>query len=352
MLVHALNARFGDSLLITWGRPARAMLIDTGVGLTFAESIETALKELIAHGLRALEVVVITHLDRDHIGGAEQLLREAERLGIAIKDVWFNGERHLPTAVPRAKGFDQAERLAALILQLGLPWNKAFGGKAIKVPTRGALPFVRLAGGMQVTILSPQVTQLKRLASAWPQEVHSAEASAAPALRARGPSVKRPPVTQPIDWNSLASTAFKEDDSVANGSSLALLLQADGRTALMTGDAYPSVVASSWRRLVRERGDSIRLQLLKLSHHGSSTNTSPALLALLKPEKLLVSTDGSAYGHPHAETLAWAVRQLGATDWIFNVASEYSAAWHQAAKSAPWPMHVTVGTKRGALIAL
>jgi len=159
-------------------------------------------------------------------------------------------------------------------------------------------------------------------------------------------------VSLPVDWNGLASTAFREDDSEANGSSLALLLEASNRTALMTGDAYPSVVTAAWRRLVRARGVAPRLQLLKLSHHGSSTNTSPALLRLLKPEKLLVSTDGSAYGHPHAETLAWAVHQLGSTEWIFNVASAYATAWAQAAQSAPVPIQVVVGTKHGALIAL
>lgn len=351
MLIHALNARFGDSLLITWGRPTRAMLIDTGVGKTYAESIKPALTDLIAKGVRALEVVVITHLDRDHIGGAQQLLREAGRLGIAIRDIWFNGERHLPGEVPRPRGFDQAERLADLILQMELPWNLAFGGKAIKVSTRGGLPSVRLAGGMRITILSPQVAQLKRLAGVWPQAVHDAEVET-PTIRARGPSVKRPPVSLPVDWDGLGSVAFREDDSAANGSSLALLLEVGNRAALMTGDAYPSVVAASWRRLVRARGAAPRLQLLKLSHHGSSTNTSPALLSLLRPEKLLVSTDGSAYGHPHAETLAWAVHQLGSTEWIFNVASEYAAAWQRAAKSAPSPLKVITGTNQGALVAL
>ena len=351
MLIHALNARFGDSLLITWGRPTRAMLIDTGVGKTYAESIKPALIELIARGVKALEAEVITHLDRDHIGGAEQLLREARQLGIVIRDIWFNGERHLPSAAPRPKGFDQAERLADLILQMGLPRNSAFGGKAIKVSARGELPSVHLAGGMRATILSPQIAQLKRLANAWPQAVHYAEA-AAPAIRARGVSVKRLPVSLPVDWHGLGGTAFREDDSEANGSSLALLLEVGGKAALMTGDAYPSVVAAAWRRLVRARGAAPRLQLLKLSHHGSSTNTSPALLGLLRPEKLLVSTDGSAYGHPHAETLAWSVRQLGPAEWIFNVASEYSSAWELAAKTAPAVVKVVTGTKQGVRVAL
>jgi len=42
------------------------MLIDTGVGKTYAESIKPALVDLNAKGVRALEAVVITHLDRDH----------------------------------------------------------------------------------------------------------------------------------------------------------------------------------------------------------------------------------------------------------------------------------------------
>lgn len=326
MRIHALRARFGDSILVVWGRPKRAMLIDGGVRKTYTESIRPALAALKAEGIKALEVLVVTHLDRDHIGGVAQVIRNRARDGLAIKDVWFNGERHLPPSGRRPRSVAQAEALGKLIASEGLNWNSAFAGKAIRTPARGPLPRVELPGGMAVTVLSPNLTQLKRLADMWADAVVEAE-DPAPAPRARGVSTRRPPVLTPIDLAALAKARFCEDDSVANGSSVALLLECNGKSALLAGDAYPSVLSAAWKRRCNERAVEIRLDLLKLSHHGSNTNTSPQFLTLLKPRRILISTDGSGYGHPHAETLAWALSQDPHIGLAFNYDNSYSMPW-------------------------
>jgi hypothetical protein len=160
----------------------------------------------------------------------------------------------------------------------------------------------------------------------WASTVAEAE-DKGPAPRARGVSTRRPPVSTPIDLETLAKARFSEDGSVANGSSLALLFECKGKSALLAGDAYPSVLTAAWKRLCRERAAKIKLDLLKLSHHGSSTNTSPQLLALLNPRRILVSTDGSGYGHPHAETLGWALSQDPQVCLVFNYHNSYSQPW-------------------------
>lgn len=237
MEIRALNARFGDSMLVLWGRPKRALLIDGGVGKTYGESIQPALEELRSQGVKALEALVVTHLDRDHIGGIADVIRRRHQHQLGIRDVWFNGERHLPAGVPRPRSVAQAEALGALLLGQGLAWNAAFSGDAIRTPARGPLPRIDLPGGLTVTVLSPNLAQLKRLAALWPEAL--AETSDHQRLpRARGASPKRPPASEPIDLNSLVKERFSEDSSVANGSSLALLLEHKGRAALMAGDAY------------------------------------------------------------------------------------------------------------------
>jgi beta-lactamase superfamily II metal-dependent hydrolase len=155
--IHALQARFGDSILVVWGSPKRAVLIDGGVGKTYSESIRPALAALKAEGIKALEALVVTHLDRDHIGGVAQVTRNRERNGLAIKDVWFNGERHLPAVAPRPKSVAQAEELGRLVVSERMSWNAAFAGRAIRTPARGPLPRVELPGGMSVTVLSPNL---------------------------------------------------------------------------------------------------------------------------------------------------------------------------------------------------
>ena len=151
----------------------------------------------------------------------------------------------------------------------------------------------------------------------------------------------------PIDIDALAAEGFSEDDSVANGSSIALLLERGRKAAVLTGDAYPSLVLAGWRRLVASRGSAPKVGLLKLSHHGSSTNTSPELLRTLRPQRLLVSSDGSAYGHPHAQTLAWAIRELKGLEVAFNYDNEYSRPWAQTAARPRSGFKVRVGDRDG-----
>ncbi|MCK7559379.1 MBL fold metallo-hydrolase [Chitinophaga sedimenti] len=87
-------ATYGDCIWITYGNPSkpRHILIDGGTGGT-SVYIANRLKELEASE-QQLELVVVSHIDRDHIEG---LLRVFEKYGgvFNTKDFWFNGWKHL-----------------------------------------------------------------------------------------------------------------------------------------------------------------------------------------------------------------------------------------------------------------
>ncbi len=68
---------------------------------------------------------------------------------------------------------------------------------------------------------------------------------------------------------------------------------------LFTGDAEQDV--ELWE--VATYGDSLRTNILKVSHHGSSDSSDPAFLDKVRPEIALIScAAGNPYGHPHWET--------------------------------------------------
>lgn len=74
---------------------------------------------------------------------------------------------------------------------------------------------------------------------------------------------------------------------------------ADGLALVLTGDAQGGTLVAGLRRLVRQRGvDRIRLDALKLPHHGSQYNLSPDVLELVDCERYLFSTNGDIFGHP------------------------------------------------------
>lgn len=89
--VELLPAGSGTSFIIRFGE--RRMVVDCGSrgnGKLLAQRLRTDSKE-------AIELLVLTHTDDDRISGAITVLKD-EHVRPSIRDVWFNGSRHLPAA--------------------------------------------------------------------------------------------------------------------------------------------------------------------------------------------------------------------------------------------------------------
>src|SRR6185295_549265 len=166
LTIEMLPAHHGDSLLIEYGDEARPrrVLIDGGTESSTGDIV----KRLGRIGKSvALELLVVTHVDEDHIGGMLKLLDTNAKL-IDPKDVWFNAYRHL--FPPDKLGATLGESLSTAIESAGFGWNKAFGGKSVVVPCSGPMPKVTLAGGATITLLSPTWDKLEKLRPRWEAE--------------------------------------------------------------------------------------------------------------------------------------------------------------------------------------
>src|SRR4051812_14058169 len=93
----------GDCLLLSYGTPgkARHVLIDGGRASAY-KKLKPRLLEIRKCG-EPLELLVLTHIDADHIEGILELARDADMPAVPRR-IWYNG-------------FDQMGRL------------QAFGGK-------------------------------------------------------------------------------------------------------------------------------------------------------------------------------------------------------------------------------
>ncbi len=96
-----LPANHGDCLWIEYGSGADRyrILVDGGPGYAYDE-LKTRLLEL-EPSKRRFELLIVTHVDADHIGGILELLDDTA-LGVSFGDVWFNGWRHLAADEERA----------------------------------------------------------------------------------------------------------------------------------------------------------------------------------------------------------------------------------------------------------
>jgi len=318
--IHSFPALYGDCLLLEYGDGAalNRVLIDGGTAGTYTR-LAKHLKTLGTPA--ALELIVVTHVDGDHIDGMLKLFDEGVPK-IACGEVWFNGYRHLSGT--EEFGPVAGERLTTHLLGMASAWNKSFGRKAVVVPDDGPLPQVTLPGGLKLTLLSPGADQLRRLKKVW---VEVCEAAGLDPEKKRTKPPTRPPgieIMGPPDVETLVGEPFNEDTSEANGSSIAVLAEYAGKRALLTGDAYPSVLL---RSLQRHDPGTIELDLFKLPHHGSDGNIAEQLLRKVRAKRYLVSTNGSRYNHPDKAAIARVVKFGCAPELIFNYKTKFNRMW-------------------------
>lgn len=323
--IDMLPAREGDCLWIEYGDPAHPhrILIDGGRQIAY-KTLADRFSKLPADQ-REFELLILSHVDADHVEGLLKLVQDPD-LPVRFKDVWFNGYRHLHRT--ESFGAEQGETFTEGIQAKGWDWNAAFDGRSVVLPDSGDLPVKSLTDGMRLTLLSPTWDKLEKMEPVWKKELEKA-----------GLKKKKPkPDTDPPGLESFGALAiedvedgarskFEGDPSAANGSSICVLAEFDGRRAILTGDAHAEVLAASLAKLRGSEGP-IEIDAFKLSHHGSRGTHSTDLMTHLRCKRYLISSDGSRHKHPHVESLARTVKHAGGgIELIFNYASEQSLAW-------------------------
>jgi hypothetical protein len=217
---------------------------------------------------------------------------------------------------------------SSAIVDMKLPWNVWRRGQAIVTDT-GELPVCELPGGMTLTLLSPTRVQLDRLAPAWAQELK--RAGLVPGAHADyGRFLKGTPSTS-TDVDELADSAFSSDTAPANGSSIALLAEFGGASAIFGADAHDPVLVASLRSLLARRGlQRLKLDAYKVPHHASQNNLSADLLRLIDCKRYCVSTNGNHFRHPDREAIGRIIKYGGARPTLFfNYRTRYNDVWEK-----------------------
>lgn len=340
MRVEMLPALHGDCLLVEYGdaRRTRRLLIDGGpIGAYGA--LDQRLAQLPA-GNRRFELMVLSHVDTDHIDGLVRLFANPRPWPFVVGDVWFNGWRHLEQAHGLLGG-RQGEYFSALLarrLDDGC-WNGAFGGKAVVVEDAGPLPVRELAGGMRLTLLSPTPQKLDKMRDAWRKDIAGAfEPGDLDAAWQQLATQKRYLPGQGLlgstpELDRLLQKQSKPDNAAANGSSIAFLAECGGKSCLFLADAHPDVICASLGRLLVARGlDRLAVDAVKLAHHGSKGNTTDALMALIDSPRFLFSSNGAQFGHPDREAVQRVIaRSAHASPTLFfNYLSDRNREWQSA----------------------
>lgn len=315
MKIKILKAFNGDAMLISQidiDGAIRNILIDGGVSQTYLQHKNSKskreygeLKEVI-DGIREtdqkIDLLILTHIDDDHIDGILNWFSDDEDAAQLINEVWFNSGRTIAAWLNKEEN-DELEievmedtKLTTSVAQ-GIEFGKFILDKGIwdeTVISQGN-EFERF--GLKFKILSPNIDGLNNLLKLW---------------KKKDPDLKTSAKKHDYDRSlreHIKNDFFEEDHAAGNGSSIAFILSEGELNYLFLGDAHPTAVIDGLRHFEITSANPINCKLVKIAHHGSSGNTNRELLACIRCQDFIISTDGSIHQHPHKQMVARLIDQ-------------------------------------------
>ena len=332
-----LKASEGDCLLLSYGDAGalKHILIDGGRSGDYPR-LRNRL-EALNRASRSLELLVVSHIDADHIDGIVCLLQDPKP-PIGIKEIWFNGFDALDKL--ETMGFRAGDELSDLLRAGNHKVNDRFGGEAVTAEHTSP---IELDGGLKITLLSPELAKLSTLRTEWEnwrvaelaekararQEEEEAAVIAKAAAAGLEVFGKR---TMPavLDVDKLADSYSVIDREPPNGSSIAFIAEYEGRSVLLGADAHPDTLVRTLQKMLKGDQKRLHLDLFKVSHHGSRKNVTRELLELMECSRFAVSTNGARFGHPDPEAIAGLIKySSGKPTVYFNSRHDQTEPWER-----------------------
>lgn len=338
-IIHLLKAESGDCVLLQLANK-RCILIDCGYKSTYENELKPLLLRLSSEGY-VISLLIITHYDEDHIGGAISFLKDnGDNLNpniIQIEEIWFNGIfnliKHstiLQKHVVEKLSSKNEEKYGKIFEQfLGLIGSGAGLISANLAQTfellceenhynlnsindgRPIVEGVRLKQGeYSIRCLNPNQKLLLSLES-WINKVCIDSLGPNYELKKKDfltflqnmllsmgrETISDIPVSQigvsPIDIDSWIGTSSLAPMNAVNRASIVVEMSYKGRKFLFMADSE----SSDWIKVASNKYDFV-----KISHHGT-TKPNIALLENIKFKKAFISTNGRR-NHPEDEFLA------------------------------------------------
>lgn len=258
------------------------LFIDGGYLGTYLRTIKNELLDIQAAN-QFVDLWIITHTDRDHIGGIEAFLKDPsiDKKEELVKEYWFNWSSYEIMPLNNKVSITQGINLRKYLADNGKLQTKDIIEKEQPVEWHG----------LMLTILSPDEERLTKSKLAWKE-------SEAENLVASGLNDYNEPI------GSLLEQPYKEDTDVWNGGSIAFLLESNDRRILFLADSFPSVTIGALKKMGYSPSNRLHVDYIKLSHHGSKKNFDPELLEIIDCTRFIILANGITHSLPNKWTLA------------------------------------------------
>ena len=314
------EASNGDSILVSTDDKTN-ILIDGGVASTYRDKITYSLDKLNGN----LDLVVVTHIDTDHICGIIELLNDRSRRK-KISKLWFNmaSEKLIFWEKDREVGSEHGNLLTKFIDDNHIPYKNN-----IYFDKKDNNNNIFIIGSIQLTLISPNKDALLELRRKWTNnDIFKKCKGSKVEIGAK----QIPQDNRDIDYlyNLYISgkIEFGKKDTYSNTSSIAFILEHENKKFLFLGDADIGIINTSLKKLgyLNKDNERLRVEFVKLSHHGSKNNINEEFLNLVETNTFIILTNGkhpanSDFKHPDKETIMLILKHSNRKEnikFIFN----------------------------------
>lgn len=313
--LRVIQADYGDCLILEAdaGGNTSYILIDGGPDGVYDTYLKPELEEIVGKNGR-LDLVVLSHVDEDHVVGLVDLLSEVaqainenQKPVIEIGGLWYNtfhfyGTNGDYSAAPFASYLEetaidtdiyetaysitQGENMWKASEILELPLNHGFPAQEITLENS---PCPLEFHGLKLWILGPSQKRLERFRRDWQTWYNKHKDN--------------------FYSTSALEDAVDTDNSVSNLSSIMFLAERPNRRILLTGDGLGEDALNGLKKLgLTGPGGKLHVDVLKVPHHGSSRNSTRKFYQTITADTYVIPAGKHKDDdNPDLQTLIWIV---------------------------------------------
>ena len=246
-----------------------------------------------------IDLMILTHHDDDHIGGILRYIKaHKEDNPFPVKKMWANCARVKDFQESLDLSPNQASKLADALMEIskntGLEWKE-------RIQEGYDCSYIDFA---DIEIIGPSEDLLNNYLEFYQKDI--------------GEQLQEGQDLSGIDSDDYLNKSLDElamiktpnpdlskKGVLTNAASISCIIEADGLSVLMLGDSYPQFVVPYLKEREKHKG-RLKVDLVKVAHHGSLNNISCELLDLIDCNNYIIPTNGGAARVKHPDRIAMA----------------------------------------------
>lgn len=308
--LHVLKAMEGDAFILTVEENGNMfnMVIDGGP-LDAYHEISVKLNQL-----DHIDILVITHFDRDHYEGIIEWLKEDPSRLQKIGKIWVNCAGVIPVDLGNEVSAYSNSHFFKEFLE-GVEQNHPDWNIDWKQEIIAGYKYTNQNPFVEIEIIAP-TNESKGIFE------HEYEKQYL-AISAQGVKDQMSRSLKELADDETPKPAYQK----VNNSSIAMIIRTNDKSLLMTGDCMATDMYNYiTQKLNKSKEDPLSIDIMKLSHHGSRYNINNDLLDIVDCDKYLITTNGGAgnANHPDRQTIAKILIREGRRDKHIEICLNYS----------------------------